>query len=376
MPLRSLPLLVVLALAACQSDAVQPAPVSEVSAADTSGVPLEGRAELIPLAGPLASPYAEISGLAWHGDRLILLPQYPGRFAVGADTVDVAGALRDEGAVFAIAEADLLAFLDGTRAEALRPQPVRFAAPGLATAVPGFEGFEAVVFQGDGVSVLVESAGAGATHGFLATGRVEADGGIRLDAGSLEPLPPQARLDNLSYETLLAAPDGVIALQEANGAVVNPTPEAFHYGAGSALRDSLRVPTLEYRITDATELDAAGRFWVMNYFYPGDHALLRPGPDAIAARFGRGATHRQRTTVERLVELRLDGRRIVRTERAPIQLELLDGAVSRNWEGLARLGTRGFLAATDTYPETMLAFIALPPEPPTTSPAIPTDETP
>lgn len=376
MPLRSLALLVVLALAACQSDAVQPVPATAAAMADTSALPLEERAQLIPLAGPLASPQAEISGLAWHGDRLILLPQYPGRFAVGADSVDLAGALNDEGALFAISKADLLAFLDGTHPEALRPEPVPFAAPGLASGVPGFEGFEAVAFRGDEVFVLIESAGTGAMQGFLATGRVAADGGVRLDAGSLEPLPPQARLDNLSYETLLATPDGVIALQEANGAAVNPTPEAYRYDAHSTLRDSLRVPTLEYRLTDATEADSAGRFWVMNFFYPGDHRLLRPGPDALAAKFGQGRTHRQRATVERLVELHVDGGRIVPTERAPLQLELLDGSVSRNWEGIARLDARGFLAATDTYPTTMLAFIAVPPEPPLTAPDTTTHETP
>ena len=52
----------------------------------------------------------------------------------------------------------------------------------------------------------------------------------------------------------------------------------------------------------------------------------------------------------------------MRTDRAPIQFELLDEASPRNWEGVARLGERGFVAATDKYPETMLAFIPAPPD--------------
>jgi hypothetical protein len=362
MPLRSTLLLALLALVACRPEAVRPTPTSGSAATEAVASPLEERARLIPLAGPLASRDAEISGLAWYGDQLILLPQYPGRFTVGTDTVDMAGALRDEGALFALSMSEIVAFLDGTTGDTLRPRPLRFAAPGLAAGTPGFEGYEAIAFQGDRVFVIIESAGAGATHGFLVAGVVEADGGIRLDAASLKPLPPQALLDNLSYETLLATPDGVIALQEANGAAVNPTPEAYRYAPQFSLLDSLRVPTLEYRLTDATELDSTGRFWVMNYFYPGDRALLRPGPDALEEKFGRGPTHRRGATVERLVELHLDGGRIAPTGRAPIQLELLDEATPRNWEGIARLGERGFIAATDKYPETMLAFIPAPPD--------------
>jgi hypothetical protein len=43
--------------------------------------------------------------------------------------------------------------------------------------------------------------------------------------------------------------------------------------------------------------------------------------------------------------------------RPPIQLELIDDLHPRNWEGLVRLDPHGFLLATDTYPETLLAFV-------------------
>jgi len=346
-------LLAPLALAACRAERSAPAD-------DAPATPAETAARPISLAGPLASRDAEISGLTWQGDRLILLPQYPGRFPAGADTVDVAGTMKDDGSLFALASSDLFAIIDGAWSEALRPEVVPFAAPGVAAAVPGFDGYEAIVFRGDRVFVLVESAGAGATQGYLVAGSVTPEGGVRLDAATLVPLPAQGRIDNLSYETLLSTSDGVIALQEANGVAVNPTPEAYRYDAAPALRDSLRAPALEYRVTDATEVDSAGRFWVINYFYPGDRALLRPGPDALGDRFGRGSTHQSELSVERLVEFHLNGERIEQTGRAPIQLELLGEA--RNWEGIARLGTRGFLVATDTYPETLLAFIAASPD--------------
>ncbi|MEP0545598.1 MAG: hypothetical protein ABJF88_01570 [Rhodothermales bacterium] len=344
-----------LALAACDRDVPATATAAE-ERADTTA-PLETRAQPIPLAGPIASRAAEISSLTWHGDDLLLLPQYPGRFSTTSDSVSAASEDGDSGALFALSKVDLLAFLDGPRDGALKPRAVRFEAPGVVEKVAGFDGYEAMVFDGDRVFVLIESTGATAMQGYLASGAVQPDGTVRLDAATVTPLPPQAHLRNLSYETLLATSSGVIALEEANGPAVNPHPEAYHFDTASGERDSLAVPAIEYRLTDATGLDAAGRFWAVNYFYPGDRALLRPGPDALRAKFGIGATHRREATVERLVEMQLVGGEIVLTARAPIQLELLDAERARNWEGIARLDDRGFLLATDTYPETMLAFI-------------------
>ena len=355
MPLRlTLVLSAVLTLAACGWDASAPAAAEERAA---PVIPHETRVEQIPLAGPIASRAAELSGLTWHGDDLLLLPQYPGRFSVTSDSVDAAGEASDVGAFFVLAKADVLAFLNGPRDGALRPRLVRFEAPGVAERVVGFDGYEAIVFHGEQVFVLIESSADEAMQGYLVRGTARPDGTIRLDAATVTPLPAQEHLHNLSYETLLATSDGVIALEEANGTAVNPHPEAYHFDAASGLRDSLVVPAIEYRLTDATGLDAAGRFWAVNYFFPGDRALLRPGPDVLGATFGLGATHRREATVERLVEMQLVDGRIILTTRAPIQLELLDADHARNWEGLARLDDRGFLLVTDTYPETMLAFI-------------------
>lgn len=351
-------------LAACGRDAVAPPPaVAYGMSPAPPPIPLEERAQLIPLAGPIASRDAEISGLAWHGDDLVLLPQYPGRFSSQTDSVNSEEEGADVGALFVLSKADLIAFLDGARDGVLRPRSLRFEAPGLAGKVTGFDGYEAIAFRGNRVFVLIESTPADAVQGYLVEGVMEAGERIRLDAETVTPLPVQARrLSNLSYETLLDTPGGVVALQEANGAIVNPRAEAYRFGADLRLRDSLRVPTIEYRLTDATGLDAAGQFWAVNYFYPGDSVLLRPDLDSLKARFGAGPTHLREATVERLVEFRLDGARIVRTERPPIQLELLGAARSRNWEGIARLGDRGFLLATDKYPETMLAFIPISPD--------------
>lgn len=338
-----------------------PAAVAQATVGPPLPVSPEHRAQEVALAGPLASRDAEISGMAWHGDTLVLLPQYPARFAVGEDAVRAERTHHDAGAVFVLTRDEIEAYLAAEDPAPLRPRAVPFEASGVAERVLGFEGFEALAFDGDRAFLTVEFEYGVDIQGYLVAGTFGPDG-LRLDAETLTPLPAQTRIGNLSYETLLPVAGGVLALQEANGAAVNPTPHGYVLGPDLALRDSLRVPALEYRLTDATPPDASGRFWAINYFFPGDEHTLKPATDSLALAHGVGWTHRRHRTVERLVELRHDGERIVRTRRPPIQLELLGDDRPRNWEAIARLGTRGFLVATDTYPETILAFVpAAPP---------------
>ena len=72
----------------------EPSPPVDATAAD--------HVTEIPLSGAVAKPSAEVSGLAWYGDYLILLPQYPD-FANG----------EWDGAIYALPRANLLAYLAG-----------------------------------------------------------------------------------------------------------------------------------------------------------------------------------------------------------------------------------------------------------------------
>lgn len=355
--MRLLILLTLFALANTPAAAQADRPVSVEAALS---LPAEHAVRTLALEGPLAHRDAEISGMAWSGDTLVLLPQYPGRFAVGCDSVWTGAAHRDAGAVFVLSRAEIDAYLDATDPAPLRPRAVPFHADGVAERVLGFEGFEAIAFAGERAFLAVEFEYGVDIQGYLVAGTFGPDG-LRLDAATLAPLPAQTRLGNLSYEALFAVPGGVVAMQEANGAAINPAPYAYHAEPAGALRDSLAFPTLEYRLTDVTEADGDGHFWAVNYFFPGDEPTLRPAPDSLALEHGAGLTHRRHRTVERLVELHHDGRRIVRTRRAPIQLELLGDGRPRNWEAIVRLGERGFLIATDKYPETILGFVPFAP---------------
>jgi hypothetical protein len=306
----------------------------------------------IPLTDPVAQPQAEVSGLAWYGDYLILLPQYP-NFSIE----------EGDGAVFALPKADLLAYLDGTRAGPLEPIPIPFIAPGLAAQIDGFEGYEAITFLGDQAFLTIEARTAAGMRGYLVSGRIAPDlSTLILNTATLAEIASQPEVGNKSDEALLVAGDRLVTIYEVNGAAINTSPVAHLFDTQLTPAGTIPFPNVEYRITDATALDGEGHFWAINYFFPGD-TKLRPAGDPLAERYGQGPTHAQSETVERLLEFQYSESGIGLADTPPIQLKLPDsiiGGLGRNWEGLVRLDDRGFLLVTDLFPETILAFVPAP----------------
>ena len=293
----------------------------------------------IPLAPPLDTKRAEISGLTWHRDRLILLPQYPDRFGPSS-----------EGRLFAIAKQRLLSFGDRRSRKPIKANPVRFDSGGLEKKIPGFEGFEAVSFWEDQVYLSVEARPGGSMTGYIVAGEIDAAGSsIRLAPETLTQVPSQSGLSNMAEEALTIAGGRLLSFHEANGLEVNPSPAAHAFTLSLHRLPDISFPNLEYRLTDATRTAPDNRFWVSNFFFPGDRKKLRPAGNAPSDR-----------PVEQLVELEYTPQGIGLTDSEPIVLRNEATSRPRNWEGLARLDERGFLLVTDTFPATILGFVPSP----------------
>jgi hypothetical protein len=300
----------------------------------------------IPLAGTAASRSAEFSGMAWYGDWLILLPQYP-TFATSGE----------DGLLFALPKADILAYLDGAITGPLTPIEIPFTGGNLGRMLPGFEGFEAITFVEEQAFLTVETS-PGGMLGYLAVGEMQPDlAAFVLDTTQVTPIEPQADSPNHSDETIVWVDGRLVTVYEVNGRAITPSPVAHLFDPMLQPVGTVPFPSIEYRVTDATAVDENGRFWVINYFFPGDTSQ-KPASDPIAQQTGQGATHSQYNQVERLLELQYTAQGIQRTDTPPIQLTLIPDA--RNWEGIVRLDKRGFLLVTDKFPETILAFVPAP----------------
>lgn len=301
----------------------------------------------IPLAGPVSSRLSELSGLAWYNDLLIMLPQFPD-FGTGAGN----------GFIYALPKKDVIAFLDGEVSHPPEPRPIPFVAPGLKDSIAGFEGYEAIAFSGDDVYVTIEAKEDGGMTGYLAKGAMNLDlPALSLDTSTLATIAPQTNTGNMSEESLFAGNRVIGTIYELNGTGVNTSPVVHLFDPDLRPIGTADFPNVEFRITDVTELDRDGRFWAINYFFPGTgHSSESPGSQGDDENSDRIWLPGEE--LGRLVEFQFALTGVTLTGAA-IQLESLLSDF-HNWEGLVRLDDKGFLIVSDRFPDTVLGFVPYP----------------
>jgi len=331
-------ILLIFSLVACQGT-TETAPPTDLSATNSEIQIVE-----LPLEGESAKTDAEYSGLSWYGEYLILLPQFPSRFG---------------NHLWAIPKTQILAYLDGER-EILSPQKLSFIDDGVKEGLRGFEGYEALAFDGNRAYLTIESDVGSKMACYVVGGQIDPNlSALTLDAATRNEIPHPVEIDNMCDEALLVRDGQVFTFFEANGANVNPQPEVHRFDSDLKFQGTNTLPNIEYRLTDVTALDAAGRFWAINYMFAGDAGKLDPAPDSFTAQIEAGSSHIGSDTIERLLEFEITADGIALTGTAPIWLQLLPDE-ARNWEGLVRLDGRGFLIVTDKFPDTILAFVPYP----------------
>ena len=303
---------------------------------------IERTPKLLKIGGLIKNSDEEISGMDWYNDNLILLPE------------------NLNGYVFAIKKSELDSRINGNDTTTIFPKQIKFNTPNYSELVPGFDSFEAIAFRGYEVYLTIEIRFADSMSCLLARGHIdEKTLEITVPEQNLTVIDVPTYVDNMSYESLVIDKDRVIALFEANGDSLIKSPYAL--SINSSGNDVIKYPlsSINYRIADATRVDKNNRFWVINYFFPGDRKVLKPSNDILASKYGNGPSHSRSKRVERLIEYEIKNGKISLTKSAPIEIELEDEKISRKWEALARYGNEGFLVATDKYPKphTLLAFL-------------------
>lgn len=330
-----------------QAETATPAAVTQESTPEASidqATLEEVEIVLLKLPERLQAANFEYSGMAWFGDYLVLLPQYP----------EGKGFSRDAN-LFAIAKEDLLMAIVDPNYE-LPVQDVPILNSDLRKVIRGFEGFEAIVFVEQNIYLTVESHGGSPMMGYLIQGEIQGEfESIALDPESLVELAPLSSAENATFEAITYLNGKIFAIYEHNSKQREAQPIAYQFNLDLEFEREIAFPIINYRVTDATVSDPTGKFWVMNYFFPGD-THLAVDQDALVSEYGEGETHAENEPVERLVQLQIGNDEISRIDQPPVYLELLDNDVARNWEGVVMLDDLGFLLITDSFPVSLLGF--------------------
>jgi len=289
---------------------------------------------------------AEFSGLDWYENELILLPQYPDRFESDFN-----------GCLFSISKSEITNYLKSEKKNPILPKKISFNSGGIESQFNGFEGYEAIVFNGQDVYLAIESEIQGKMSAYIIKGKIDSNKNeITLYPNSLKEIPLFVNLENMAIEALIIIENRVLAIYEANGKNINEQPKIVSFDFDLKNYEILTFQNIEYRITDATRI-FNNDFWVINYLYKGDKKLLNPAEDNLS----RYPTNNEKVqTVERLVQFQVENGAIKLSNKPPIQIELRDNEKSRNWEGIVKYDSLGFLIITDKFPRTILAYIPYP----------------
>ena len=301
----------------------------------------------IPLQGSLASPTAKVSGLTWYNDNLIFLPQSPSFVGDGKSYL------------FVLPRTELVGYLNNSNVGPLTPQPILFNDSGISNQLIHFDGYQAAAIIGDKIFLVAQADPGGGPRSYLVAGNIATDlASITLDLGKIVEIPASTVSSSKLYRSLLVSEGILLAIPELNGATTNPNPVVQRFDSSLNNQGTLPLAGIEYLVTDSTAPDTNGRIWVLNKFAPGDPGAL-PGLDPLAQLYGEGVTHHVFEYTERLVAYQLTSTGINLATIPPIQMEL-SAQGPRNWQGLAALGSQGYLLVTSQTPGTILGYIPTP----------------
>ena len=292
------------------------------------------------LSGLITNPKQEISGMDLYNDQLMLLPENLGGF------------------LYMISKDEILDALDKENSIPIKPKQPAFHSPDYSKSITGFEGLEAIAFNGNNVYITLEAKDNNKMmRGYLAWGAIDpSTKEITIPNENLLELETPIQVKNMTFESLLIHNDHIILFYEAQGINLQKSVWQYQVSLTDFSVSKIEFPNIEYRITDVSRMDDQNHFWAINYYWPGDAKHLKPAPDPIVMKNKEGKSHQNSDVVERLIEFEFNEDKIQLSEREPIQIEL-DEKASRNWEGIVRLDDRGFLMVTDKYPEMILGFI-------------------
>ena len=290
----------------------------------------------IKLDGDLSESELEASGLAWYKENLIILPQFPHKWD---DQFD--------GAIFFISKERIENYINGSNRNPIKGEKIYFVAEGLDDIGKAKgSGYEAITFVGDSLFVAIESVSGANSTSYVVAGIIDIkEKKIILNANSKFEIKSQTGIHNMAEETIFTSGSSIFTIHEANGKNVNKSPIVNKLSRNLKEVEKINFPNIEYRITDATSVDADGKFFAINYFYPGEYEKLKPNLNE----------DEKDKAIEQILEFQIFDDEIIRTTKPPIVISKGENKNGSNWEGIAKLN-EGFLLITDKFPSTVLVY--------------------
>ena len=208
------------------------------------------------LEGSAKDKSLEMSGLTWYKDQLILLPQY----------IDY-----DDPAFYSISKPQLNNWLNQKSPKPIVPQKIKLKLPDYRKSIKGYQGFEAICFDGKNVYLVIESKDKDTMKSYIVKGAINRNNSfIEIDNDSLTEIAVPVNIKNMGFESLIKYRNQILVIFEANGKNIYPEPKVISFNRSLKKSKLLEFENLEFRLTDATKVDNKSRFWALNFYWPGE----------------------------------------------------------------------------------------------------------
>lgn len=278
--------------------------------------------KIIELSGKYGNENTQISGMDWYDDTLFILPQIPS---------------EQNNTIFFVSRSEILEKINGNN-EALVLHDYNFVDDGIKEKIKDIPDYEGIAFKSDSVYMLIELEHP--MRSYIVMGRISANG-IILQPEGLTEIHIIQNLPEMACEALTIFHKKILVFYEANGANIQAHPKVFCFDLSLKQIDPVELENIEYRITDATNVNADSTFWVVNNFWPGEYDLLKPATENLIP----STTDSNKRGVKRLFNLKLSADSIRIINNRPIMLPPQDW----NWEGLVKFDKNSFLIVNDSH---------------------------
>jgi hypothetical protein len=288
---------------------------------------------------------AEYSGMCKYNDKVILLPQYPSFFRniVGTDII------------FMLTNQQLNEAIKKKGKTELKAKQIKVVNNLSYKLLPGYEGFEAICYDGQYFYIAVEFNSTTNQSGLLKAQLRNNDTELHILNEQSIVLDLPANVFNASYESIFLHNDSLYLIYEANGARINKKQIVKKVSKDFSSIEDITIEPIEFRITDVTDFDENGKGWAINYFWPGDLEKYNPEDDSIDNLYDYCNNIEQ--GIERIIPLKIEDDAIsIDFMREPIYIKRKVLDYSSNWEGIVKTEA-GFLIVTDKFPHTILRYI-------------------
>ncbi|MCG8453450.1 MAG: hypothetical protein MI717_09750 [Spirochaetales bacterium] len=219
--------------------------------------------------------------------------------------------------------------------------------------IDGYEGFEAITFDGDEVYLTIEVDRPNKMLAYIVKGMVTPNGIVVSPKALRVDVPEQ--YDNMGLEGLTMYDRKLLALFEVNNEQLPSASSAYLCPKSFEECTPISMQNLEYRVTGLTRPSRSGEIWAINMVVEYYSDMLKSNRKNNPCNEISGAIKNYPT----LVPLNICTEGVFRDMTYPVLCVKPHPAMGDqpNFEGLVRLDDKGFLIITDQYPTTVFGFV-------------------